>query len=73
MEKVYKDANFTKDMLEREYTRIGFNKLMTRIKFSHLTDFLCEGENAKYYMKAIVMPPFVTMQQNFIFRRASEQ
>jgi GTPase len=56
----------------REYFRVGFNKLMTRIKFSHLTDQLCQGDNAPYYMKSMVMPPYVKRAQNFIFRRAPE-
>lgn len=42
---------------------------MTRIKFSHLTDALCQGENARYFLKAIVMPPYLKQTQNFLFKR----
>ena len=41
LEETFSDANFNETTLLREYTRVGFNKLMTRIKFSHLTDILC--------------------------------
>ena len=57
----------------REYTRVGFNKLMTRIKFSHLSSFLCEGEGSKYFRKSMVMPPLVKQETTYIFRRASEE
>lgn len=73
IEATYKGANLTEDMLMREYTRVGFNKLMTRIKFSHLTNVLCEGDQPKYYLKALTMPPLIKRQQNFIFKRVSEE
>jgi len=72
LEKHYPGANFTESILMREYFRAGFNKLMTRIKFSHLTDQLCQGDDPPYYMKSIVMPPLIKQAQNFIFPRAPE-
>jgi hypothetical protein len=46
---------------------------MTRIKFSHLASFLCEGENSKYFRKSMLMPPLVKQETTYIFRRASEK
>lgn len=46
---------------------------MTRIKFSHLSSFLCEGEGSKYFRKSMVMPPLVKQEPTYIFRRASEE
>lgn len=46
---------------------------MTRIKFSHLSSFLCEGEGSKYFRKSMVMPPLVKQETTYIFRRASEE
>jgi hypothetical protein len=38
----YEDNIFKEEFIEEEYYKVGFNKLMTRIKFSHLTQFLCD-------------------------------
>lgn len=65
-------ANLTEEMLIREYTRVGFNKLMTRIKFSHLVSYLCDVEGSKYFKKTIIMPPCVKREVSFIFKKASE-
>ena len=50
---------FSEEFLVREYTRVGFNKLMTRIKFSHLTTHLCNEEDSEYFQLSTVMPPHV--------------
>lgn len=63
----------TEDFLVREYTRVGFNKLMTRIKFSHLASYLCDAEDSKYFRKSMVMPPSLKKETTFIFKRAPEE
>lgn len=73
LESRYPGANLTEDFLVREYTRVGFNKLMTRIKFQHLASYLCEGEDSKYFRKTVIMPPSVKKETTFIFRRAPEE
>lgn len=45
---------------------------MTRIKFSHLTDLLCEGDSPKYFMTMVTMPPLLKQTQKFILKRAAE-
>lgn len=59
-------------MLLREYTRVGFNKLMTRIHFSHLTSFLFEGEYPLYFKSSVLMPPSTQRQSVFYIKRASD-
>ena len=59
--------------MEREYTRAGFNKLMTRINFSHLTGLLCGGDSPKYFMTMVIMPPLLKQPQKFIIKRDSEE
>lgn len=46
---------------------------MTRIKFSHLTSYLCEGEGSKYFLRSMVMPPLVKQNQSYIFRKAADE
>ena len=71
LEKEYPEANLTESMLEREYYRVGFNKLMTRIKFSHITSHLTYGATPKYFLKTAVMPPLLTRNTNYIIPQAS--
>jgi hypothetical protein len=35
--------------LEEEYYKVGFNKLMTRIKYGHLIEYMCEEEESKFF------------------------
>lgn len=58
LENHYPEAIFTEDFLVREYTRVGFNKLMTRIKFSHMATFLCNDDDSEYFQFSVIMPPF---------------
>jgi len=45
---------------------------MTRIKFSHLTSYLCDSEDSKYLKQTLVVPPSVKRETSFIVRKASQ-
>jgi hypothetical protein len=73
LERSHPGANLTEEMLVREYTRAGFNKLMTRIKFAHLASYLCDAEGSRYFRKSFVMPPCLKRETTFLFKRAPEE
>jgi len=56
--------------LLREYTRVGFNKiLMGVMKFSHIQSYLCDAPASKYFKIAKGLPP-ENKKQAVIIRKA---
>lgn len=52
------DTPFTENFLLREFTRVGFNKiLMGTMKFSFILANLCEAPGSKYFAITKVCPP----------------
>lgn len=49
---------------------MGFNKLMTRIKFSHLTTQLCNDDYSEYFQLVTIMPPYVKQERSFLIKKA---
>ena len=45
---VYNPVALEHNFLEREYYRVGFNKLMTRISFKHLIEYMYERGYFKF-------------------------
>jgi hypothetical protein len=45
---------------------------MTRIKFSHLTSYLCDENDSKYFKHTLIMPPNVKNQTSYILKKAPE-
>ena len=67
------DTVFTEEFLLREFTRVGFNKiLMEKMKFNHITAYLCDAPNSLYFKTTRVIPPS-PQKQNCIIKRASEE
>lgn len=49
LKKLYQTNVFKEEFLEEEYYRVGFNKLMTRIKYGHLIEYLCDEDDSLYF------------------------
>lgn len=69
----YPDAKFTESFLVREYTRVGFNKIMSEIKITHINSFVCDVPSSQFYMIKHVLPPFTKKEVNFIYPKASDE
>ena len=54
VQRVYEPLCLEHGFIEREYYRVGFNKLMTRIKFQYLLDWLSDNQ---YFKLETVVPP----------------
>jgi len=64
---------FTEEFLLREFTRVGFNKiLMGVIKFSHIESNLCSAAGSKYFKTTQLVPPD-NKKQTIIMRKAPEE
>ena len=52
------DTIFTEDFLVREYTRVGFNKIMMGVmKFNQIQTYLCDAPGSKYFKISKEIPP----------------
>ena len=67
------DTNFSEEFLVREYTRVGFNKILNGVmKFSHIHSYLCEAPDSKYFKTTKVVPP-ENKKQSVVVRKAQDE
>lgn len=70
LEVKHPEATFTEEFLLREFTRVGFNKiLMGIIKFNHIQSNLCEAPGSKYFKTTQPIPPD-NKKQTILIRKA---
>lgn len=52
------DTPFTEEFLLREFTRVGFNKIMFgTLKFNHICTYVCDYPGSKYFKTVRPVPP----------------
>lgn len=65
---------FTEDFLLREFSRVGFNKiLMIPMKFSHIMNNVCEPPGSSYFKTTKVIPPNPNKQVILILKANDEE
>ena len=64
---------FTESFLLREFTRVGFNKILNEpLKLNHILAYVCEAPGSKYFKTSKVVPPD-NHKQTVLVRKAPEE
>lgn len=65
---------FTEEFLLREFSRVGFNKvLLVPLRYNHIASYLCDNYPVSRYFRSTKVVPPNPAKQNVLVRRAQEE
>ena len=74
LEVKYPDTLLTEEFLLREFSRVGFNKvLLVPLRYNHIANYLCDNYPVSRFFRSTKVVPPNPAKQNILMRRAQRE
>ena len=74
LEVKHPDELLTEEFLLREFSRVGFNKvLLVPLRYNHIANYLCDNYPVSRFFRSTKVVPPIPAKQNILMRRAQRE